>query len=59
MNRYQSYLILLGFITEKSENKDKEWLLTEALENLYNSEDETKECVRKPLITKDILDDMK
>lgn len=60
MNEYQSYLTLLGFITEQCKgDKDKEWMLTEALENLYTPNEPVENDV-KPLITNKILeDDMK
>lgn len=60
MNKYQSYLTLLGFISEQCKGeKDKEWMLTEALENLFTP-NEPVDNYREPLITNKILeDDMK
>lgn len=56
MSRYQAYLTILGFITNKSENKDEEWMLTEALDEIYfKSNSEEKEVEKKPLITNEIL----
>lgn len=59
MNKYQSYLTLLGFISEQCNgDKDKEWMLTEALDTLYTKE-EPVDSNREPLITNKILDDCK
>ena len=60
MNKYQAYLTLLGFITEKcNDNVDKEWMLTEALETLYNQDEPEVKEDREPLITNKILNSFK
>lgn len=54
-NTYKSYLILLGFITQKCESKDEEWFLTEALDNLYCECKNEEQVKVNPLITKEVL----
>lgn len=58
MNKREAYLILLGFITEKCTDKNDEWMLSVALEALYNevSEENNK---KEPLIKNDINIDYK
>lgn len=59
MNKYQAYLTLLGFITEQcAGDKDKEWMLTESLEMLYNGCECNVEQNREPLITNCIFENV-